>query len=137
VLATITGDPARQDVNDIARALASATRVVRPDGVIVLLSETAPELSEGFRMIEQADDPAAALTQLREASPSDWPAVYQWVNAVSKARVFLLSGLPPETAEALFTTPLEHAGQVQRLLDAGGSCLVLPDAHKLLAVTAD
>jgi hypothetical protein len=44
----------------------------------------------------------------------------------------LLSGLPSETAEGLFTTPIEHARQVQRLIDAGGSCLILPEAHKLL-----
>jgi hypothetical protein len=49
----------------------------------------------------------------------------------------LLSGLPAEAVEALFTTPMQHARQVQRLLDAGGSCLVLPDAHKLLAVTSE
>jgi hypothetical protein len=46
----------------------------------------------------------------------------------------LLSALPAETAEALFATQMEHARQVQRLIDAGGNCLVLPDAHRLLAV---
>jgi hypothetical protein len=48
--------------------------------------------------------------------------------------VALLSGLDDEAAEELFATPLQNAGQVQRLLDAAGSCLFLADAHKALAV---
>jgi nickel-dependent lactate racemase len=137
VIATISGDPARQDIGDMARALASAARVVRPDGIIVLLCAAAPELGPAFQAIQRADDPDDARKVLSADPPADWPAAYQWLGAVGKARVFLLSGLPAETAEALFATPLQHARQVQRLLDAGGTCLVLPDAHKLLAVVTD
>ncbi len=134
VVATIAGDPARQGIDDMARALACAARVVRPDGAIVLLCATAPALGEGFQRMQQADDAEEALALLRGAPPADWPAACQWLEAVRSARVYLLSGLPDETAEALFTTPMQHARQVQRLLDAGGTCLFLPDANKLLAV---
>ena len=41
----------------------------------------------------------------------------------------------PDTAEELFATPLDHPGQAQRLLDAEGGCLILPDAHKVLIET--
>jgi hypothetical protein len=58
----------------------------------------------------------------------------RWASATAAARVYLLSGLPGETVEELSATPLEDAGQVQRLIDAGGSCLFLGDAHKALAV---
>jgi hypothetical protein len=60
--------------------------------------------------------------------------VVRWANATAAARVYLLSGLPGETVEELSATPLENAGQVQRLIDAGGPCLFLGDAHKALAV---
>jgi nickel-dependent lactate racemase len=133
VVATLSGDPARQDVHDLACALACAARMIKDDGVIVLLTEAAPALGEGFLKMQQIEEPRAALKQLRHAPPADWPAAYLWLEAVRKARVFLLSGWPTETAEALFTTPVQHARQVQRLLDAGGTCLILPDAHKLLA----
>jgi nickel-dependent lactate racemase len=136
VVASISGDPARQGIEDLARALACAARVVKRDGAIVLLSETTPVLGEGFQRMQQTDDPRAAFKALRDAPPPDWPAAYQWLEAVRTVRVYLLSGLPVETAEALFTTPLQHARQAQRLLDAGGTCLILSDAHKLLAVVA-
>jgi hypothetical protein len=42
--------------------------------------------------------------------------------------------LPAQTAEELFTVPLEQAGQVQRLLGSAASCLFLADAHKTMAV---
>lgn len=132
VIATMTGDPARQTINDMARALAAAVRVVRADGAIALLTAATPDLGEGFRRMLRVDDADSIYRDLKADPPADWPAVYHWLTAVRRARVYLLSGLPDEVAEGLFTTPMQHARQVQRLIDAGGSVLVLPDAHKLL-----
>jgi nickel-dependent lactate racemase len=134
VLATLSGDPARHDFADLARALACAARVVRPGGRIVVLSQAAPALGPGAELLRQAENPEAALTLLRQQRPPDMAAAFLWAGAARQAQVYLLSGLPQETAEELFTTPLEHAGQVQRLLDAEGTCLVLEDAHKVMAV---
>jgi hypothetical protein len=106
--------------------------VIEPDGRIVLLSETAPALDEGFDLIRRAEDAGQALKQLGRQKPTDRSAAYQWLQAVQKARVYLFSGLPAETAEDLFVTPLDEARQAQRLLD--GDVLVLPDAHKTMAV---
>jgi nickel-dependent lactate racemase len=132
VIATMSGDASRQTIADLARALATAARVVREDGTIALLSAAAPELGEGLRRVIDAEEPDDAFRALEETPPPDWPAVFLWLKSVRKAHVYLLSGLSPETAEGLFTTPLEHARQVRRLIDAGGSCVVLPDAHKLM-----
>ena len=48
----------------------------------------------------------------------------------------LWSGLTDDESESLFVTRLEAPRQLQRLIDAASSCLVLPDAHHLLAVVA-
>jgi nickel-dependent lactate racemase len=133
VIAGLSGDPARHGFAELASALATAARVVRPNGRIILLSRAAPELGAGPALLRQAESPAQGLDLLRQHKPADMAAAFQWASTVQKARVYLLSGLPAETAEELFTTPLDHAAQVQRLL-AGGSYLVLPDAHKMLAV---
>jgi hypothetical protein len=119
----------------MARALACAARVVRPNGTIVLLCQTRPALGEGFQRMMDQDDLEQAFRSLSAAPPGDWPAVYSWVQAARRARIVLLSGIPAEAAEGLFTTPLDHAQQAQRLLDAGGDCLFLPDAHKLMVTT--
>ncbi|HZT83118.1 MAG TPA: lactate racemase domain-containing protein, partial [Gemmataceae bacterium] len=115
VVATVTGDPARHGFADLARAAACAARVVRADGTIVVLSEVTPQLGEAAELLRRADDPAAALAMLKQAGSADRVAAYEWAWAARQARVFLLSGLPDDTAEELFAVPLGHAGQVQRL----------------------
>jgi len=73
----------------------------------------------------------------RAAMKADPAAALAWAGAAKQARIYLLSRLPGETAEQLYATPLEHAGQVQRRLGNAKSCLFLADAHKTLAVAAD
>jgi nickel-dependent lactate racemase len=134
VVAAVSGDPRRQDFGDLAQALACAARVVEPGGRIILLSRTNPTLGRGAEVLLQAEGPEQALDRLRAQQQPDSAAASWWADAARHARVYLLSGLPEETAEELFTTPLEHAGQAQRLLASAGSVLVLDDAHKTLAV---
>jgi hypothetical protein len=136
VLASLSGNPARHDFAALARALACAARVVQPNGRIVLLSQTAPTLGAGADLLRQADDPRRALDLLRQNNPPDRAAAFQWASAAERAQIYLLSGLPGEIVEGLFAIPLEHAGQVQRLLETEGTCLFLEDAHKALAVMA-
>jgi nickel-dependent lactate racemase len=137
VLAGISGDPAGQMFEDLARALACASRVVRPNGRIILLTRIGGELGEGAEIIRRSDDPERALGVLQQEAPPDLKAAFQWANTVQQASVYLLSEIPGETAEELFVTPLENLRQVQRLLERAGTCLVLPDAHKALAVVEE
>jgi nickel-dependent lactate racemase len=136
VVASVSGDPARHNSTDLARALACAARFVKPNGRIVLLSQAAPLLGPGAAILRQADDPGQALEWLRREKPADLAAATLWATAAQQAHIYLLSDLDPETAEELFTTPLEHAGQVERLLGDEASCLFLEDAHKIMAATS-
>jgi nickel-dependent lactate racemase len=137
VVAIVGGDPVRQDFSDLASALACAARVVSSGGKIILLSRGQPTLGRGAEILCQADTPEVGLALLRRESPADAGAALQWATAVEKASVYLLSNLSEETTEDLFATPLEHVGQVQRLLGADGSCLFIEDAHKTMAVLAE
>jgi nickel-dependent lactate racemase len=134
VIASLTGDPRQHTFADMARGLACAARVVKPQGRIVLLSRAAPTLGPGAEALREAEDPGPALKQLQHFLPPDITAAFLWASAALRANIYLLSGLPADVAEELFATPLEHAGQVQRLLLAGKSCLLLPAAHKMMAV---
>jgi nickel-dependent lactate racemase len=133
VVAGISGDPARHGFAELARALACATRVVKPRGRIVLLSQAQPALGPGGQLLRNADEPNVALRNLRRSKPADIASAFQWAWAAEQANIFLLSGLEPEVAEELFTTPLTDAGQVVPLLH-GVDVLFLDDAHKSLAV---
>ncbi len=134
VIAALSGDPARHTFAALAAALACAARVVQPGGRIVLLSKASSSLGPETDLLRGANDPQEILQQLRGKQTVELAPVLQWAGAASQARINLLSGLPDDTVEELFATPLHEAREVQRLLDAADSCLFLPDAHKMLAV---
>lgn len=131
VVATVRGTSTRHDFATLARALTHAARVVQPEGRIILLTEAAPRLGPGVEILRGLDDPSHAADLLRRRKPPDLAAAMQWAAAAEKAHISLLSRLPSEVAEELFTTPLDHASQVARLV-TGGSYLILEDADKAL-----
>jgi nickel-dependent lactate racemase len=133
VVAGISGDTAGHGFAELAHALACAARVVKPKGRIVLLSQAQPALGPGAQIIRQSDEPAIALKDLRLQKPADIAPAFQWASTADHAEIFLLSGLEPEVAEELFTTPLASPSEVQKLLKSG-EILFLEDAHKSIAV---
>jgi nickel-dependent lactate racemase len=135
VIAAVGGDPARHAFGDLARALACASRVVKPGGHIILLTDAEPALGPASAVLRGANDPAQALDRLRQQKVGGAGGEFQWASAAKQAKIYLLSRLSGETAEELFTVPLDRAGQVQRLLGEG-ACLVIPDAHKTMAAVA-
>ena len=52
----------------------------------------------------------------------------------AQAKIYLMSGWSADIAEELFTIPLERASQAQRLLTEKATVILLPDAHRTLAV---
>jgi hypothetical protein len=134
VVAAVSGNPARHEFADLAAALACASRVVASEGRVVLLTQACPPLGPAGEALLQADSPREALKQLQKQANLELAPALQWAQAASRAHINLLSGLPVDTAEGLFTTPLDHAGQAQRLVDGAASCLFLPDANKSLAL---
>lgn len=134
VVAALSGDPSRHTYAHLAAALACAARVVQPGGRIALLTQAEPRLGNEVDTLRSADDPQEVLRRLRDKQTVDLAPILQWASAASRANINLLSALADETVEELFATPLHDAREVQRLIDAGGSCIFLPDAHKMLAV---
>ena len=133
VVAGICGNPVGHGFVELARALACASRVVKPRGRIALLSQAQPALGPGAQLLRQADEPSAALKELRRLKVVDLGSAFQWASAAEHANIFMLSRLEPDIAEELFTTPLNDATQVQHLLE-GAMVLFLDDAHKSIAV---
>jgi nickel-dependent lactate racemase len=132
VVATLGGDAARLHSRDLGRAFFSAARVVKPGGRIVLLTDASPELGRSFDVLRQRGDVDAAMESLMKERPADLAAGFMWATAAQDARLYLLSGLPADVAEELFTTPLQGSAEVQRLLGNETSCLFIADANKAL-----
>jgi hypothetical protein len=85
-------------------------------------------------VILQAGEPQSVLAALKNVPASQRVPLLQWAQAAGHARLAVLGNLPEETVEELFASPLSGPAQVQRLVAAGGDCLVLQDAQWMMAV---
>jgi nickel-dependent lactate racemase len=137
VVAGVSGDPSRHTIADLAAAAACAAGVVRPGGRIVLLSEVDIEPGPAFEILRGADDLTEIASRLGQTPAPEQLPVARWASAASHARLSLVSKLDADLVEEMSATPLESALQTQRLLDAGGTCLFLDDAHKARAILTD
>lgn len=133
VVAGIGSEPERQRLDDVARAFANASRVVKPGGRIFVLSAAESPEDDQTRLLSQSSDPTEVLKWLHEHPIPDFEAAYLWANAAQRASLFLLSNMHPNFVEEMFVTPIENHGQVQRVLDSAGSVIFLADAHKSMA----
>jgi nickel-dependent lactate racemase len=130
VIVTLSGDPARHDFAALARAAACGARVVKPGGNVIVLSEADPDLGGAADVLRRCDEPPEAVKTLFRERPTDATAAVQWAWAAGQAKLFVASEIRPTTVEEMFATPLSGPKDVQRLLDAPGRCLIIPDAHK-------
>ncbi|HKB06297.1 MAG TPA: lactate racemase domain-containing protein [Gemmataceae bacterium] len=130
VVVTLSGDPARHDFAALARAAAAGARVVKPGGNVIVLSEADPELGGATDVLRRTDEPPEAVRVLFRERPADAAAAVQWAWAAGRAKLYLASEIRPTTVEEMFATPLAGPKDVQRLLNAPGRCLIVPDAHK-------
>jgi nickel-dependent lactate racemase len=137
VIAAISGAPSEVSFLDLAKAVATAARVVQKGGRIALLTTAAPDLGPGAQLLRSLDGPTGAKKLLEQEKPDDWAAAALWVFAAKRASIFLASGYPDEIAEELFATPIRTHTEAQRVIDAGGSVLLIPDAHKTTVTTRD
>ena len=131
VLVTFSGD-ASLSFADLAGAAFNASRVVGPQGRVVLVADAAPDLGPGGDVLLHSGEPHLAVTALQKAAlPGSWPALL-WAQAASSSRLSLLGGYPDDVAEELFATPLAD-DQLPRLV-AAGEVLVLEDAQRMMPV---
>jgi nickel-dependent lactate racemase len=131
VIATLTGDPNRIGFEEVARAAAMASRVVRSGGIIAILTEAELQLDAGLESLRRHDEPYEALLELRESKIAHRNAAMHWATAADQGRLYLAANLHWETTEELFATPLHKPAELSRLLEGETEVAVLIDAHRM------
>jgi nickel-dependent lactate racemase len=130
IVAGVGGDPARRSFEDLASAFFHASHVIAPRGRIILLSQTATELTRAEDRLRGASDPSQMLLALDREMGLDQLSAWQWAQAAADAKLYLLSNMEDEVVEDLFANPVHNHAQVQRLLEGSKSCLFLDDAQR-------
>jgi nickel-dependent lactate racemase len=128
VIATIRGEPSTQGFEELGRALQNAQALVQPGGRIAVLSGVSGSPGPALGAARQLQNPAKSLETVSRKPASDAISTWQILQACQHARVYLMSGLHGELVEDLSMIPLASIGELQRLVNESGSCIILHDA---------
>ncbi len=133
------GAPGRPTtLEDLARGLAAAAKVVRRGGKIVALSRADGAIGPALGRLIGADDPRSGPSALRGAAGEpDYPAAVLLAGALAWADVYLHCALPDSEVDDLAMVPLARPEDARRLIAASPSCLFLSQADRTLAVVMD
>jgi hypothetical protein len=133
------GRPGRAtSIDELAEGLATAARLVRRGGKVVVLSRAEGEFGPGLRRLMGADDPRAGEASLRgHESDRDYPAARRFAHALAWADVYLLSDLPADEVEDLSIIALGRPEEARRLVAAAGSCTFVSQAERTRADAAE
>jgi nickel-dependent lactate racemase len=137
VVAAIEGDAQQQTWENVGRAVAAAQRVVSDNGVIAVCTELADAPGPGMRTAAAAESLEQAQRRLQKQKPPDTPAAEKWAQALSRARVYLLSRLDEEQVEQLGAAHVTSPDEIGRLIERTDSCVLLASAQYVLPTAAE
>ncbi|WP_324716476.1 nickel-dependent lactate racemase [Carboxydochorda subterranea] len=120
VVTSNSGFPLDQNLYQTVKGLSAAARIVRPGGAIVAVSECADGVPSHGRFGELLSRGRGPRDWLRMVEEPGFRSLDQWqvqilAMVLERARVYLLSSLPPATVEAAGLVPVTG---VEEALDA-------------------
>lgn len=135
VVAGIGGSDRPTSISDLSQGLATAVRLVRRGGKVVVLSRAQGELGAALRRLAGAENPRSALNRLRghEADP-DYLAARRFAESMAWADIYLHSDLDSDQVEDLGVTPLARPEEARKLAKAGLSCTLITQADRTRAL---
>ncbi len=113
----------------LGHALEQATNVIRQGGRIIVVADLTDPEGPAATMLRRCQEPEDLLRPLRKEPISDAREISQLIQALRRARVYLLSPLPPEVVEELGMIPIADSAELQRLVAAMEKPLVIRNAN--------
>ena len=110
-------------------AIELATRLVQPDGRIIVVADLPVPEGPGATMLRRCQDADELLKPLRREPGQDAVEITQLINTLRHARVYLYSNMPSDIVEELGIIAIEDSAELQRLTTAAKSCVALPHAN--------
>lgn len=110
-------------------AIELATKLVQPDGRIIVVADLPIPEGPGATMLRRCQDADELLKPLRREPGQDAVEITQLINTLRHARVYLYSNIPSDIVEELGIIAIEDPAELQRLTTAAKSCVALPNAN--------
>jgi nickel-dependent lactate racemase len=127
ILTSIPAGPAAWQC--FGQALENLLEIVDQGGRIIVISDLDQPEGPAATLLRRTQDPEELLRPLKKEHVADGNHILQLIEALRRARVYLLSRLPPEVVEELGMIPLASETELLKLLTTIPQCLVLPNAH--------
>ena len=116
----------------LGHALEQASHVINQGGRIIVVADLPVPEGPAATMLRRCPEPEDLLKPLRREPTSDALEISQLIEALRRARVYLLSSLPPDVVEELGMIPITDSAELQRLVAAAEDRIVIPNANYAL-----
>lgn len=129
VVVSIDGDHDQQTWENVARALHLAENFLRPDGVVAVVSELDQMPGPVFRWLSSLEDAETVHQHLKKSHHPQALAAIEIHRAKTKRAVYLMSQLDSDRVEELGLTSIRAIEELEHLIAAHPSCLVINGAQ--------
>ncbi len=133
VIATISGSDVHHNWENVARAIRAANPILVEGGALAICCPRLSTEPKSIRQLATMDDPTTLQSHLRNDAENDTWSAWELVQALDQGPVYLLSDLNHEMVEDLGIAPVKNITELARLASRQKSCIVLPDAHHVVA----
>jgi nickel-dependent lactate racemase len=128
-LAAVSGPAASQTWLNFARAMYAACQAVEEDGAIAICMDLEGPIGPALRYLIDAAHLDEALHEIRKERSPDAIAAAELARVLQQTRVYLLSNMNSRIVESLGIAPIDSAEELQRLVSAHASCILIGNAQ--------
>ncbi|PHS02991.1 MAG: hypothetical protein COA78_19690 [Blastopirellula sp.] len=129
VVLTLGDQPGQQTWDNIARALAMASRLVEDHGAVIVCTSLDDRPGGSIARLAGNDDMHEHFHRLRKDRNRDSFAALQLAHSIDQAKVYLRSNLPDSLIEDLNMVPVANEHELERICEYYDNCIILRDAQ--------
>ena len=129
VVLTLGDQASQQTWDNIAKALAMASRLVEDHGAVIVCTSLDERPGGSIARLAGNDDMHEHFHRLRKDRNRDSFAALQLAHSIDQAKVYLRSQLPDSMIEDLNMVPVANEHELERTCDYYDNCIILRDAQ--------
>lgn len=131
VVAMVRENVKQLDWHALGQALSAVEELVETGGAIVLCSDLTSQPGQALKRLFNAGDLSVVEEKIKRDPFADSYLALQLCRVLQRHTIYLASALDPEIVEGYGLAPLSNEQELQRLIGAYRSCILLKDAQFL------
>lgn len=130
VVTTLTGGPAEQSWDNVARALHAAGQAAdQDDSAVAICTQLSAPPGESLQKLMEVGGDLDRAARLHDAQSPDAAAAWEIYKALCRGPLYFMSQLDDDVVESLGMTPIVDAAELVRLAERSQTCAVLNEGQ--------